>query len=80
MNCRCTHKLLGCVSGGLACIEDQPRAHIELHFARLTDGLRPHDVDKYVRDAQRVIESIEALVRIHNAQEEDIYEQAAGIL
>jgi hypothetical protein len=31
-----------------------------------------------VRDAQRVIESIEALVRIHNAQEEDIYEHAAG--
>jgi hypothetical protein len=37
------------------------------------------DVDKYlVRDAQRVIESIEALVRIHNAQEEDIFEHAAG--
>ena len=36
------------------------------------------DADRYlVRDAQRVIESIEALVRIHNAQEEDIYEHAA---
>ena len=33
---------------------------------------------KMVRDAQRVIESIEALVRIHNAQEEDIYEQAGA--
>ena len=60
------------------------RAHREiLHLARLlgriTDGLRPEDVDKYlVRDAQRVIESIEALVRIHNAQEEDIYEHAAA--
>jgi heavy metal translocating P-type ATPase len=60
------------------------RAHREiLHLARLlarlTDGLRPEDVDKYlVRDAQRVIESIEALVRIHNAQEEDIYEHAAS--
>jgi hypothetical protein len=60
------------------------RAHREiLHLARLlarlTDNLRPEDVDKYlVRDAQRVIESIEALVRIHNAQEEDIYEHAAG--
>jgi hypothetical protein len=35
------------------------------------------DIDHYlIRDAQRIIESIEALVRIHNAQEEDIYEQA----
>jgi heavy metal translocating P-type ATPase len=60
------------------------RAHREiLHLARLlarvADGLRPEDVDKYlVRDSQRVIESIEALVRIHNAQEEDIYEHAAA--
>jgi hypothetical protein len=30
-----------------------------------------------VRDAQRVIEATEALVRVHNAQEEDIYEHAA---
>lgn len=60
------------------------RAHREiLHLARLlarlTEGLRPEDADKYlVRDAQRMIESIEALVRIHNAQEEDIYEHAAA--
>jgi heavy metal translocating P-type ATPase len=60
------------------------RAHREiLHLARLlarlTSGLRAEDVDKYLaRDAQRVIESIEALVRIHNAQEEDIYEHAAA--
>jgi hypothetical protein len=60
------------------------RAHREiLHLARLlarlSDGLRPEDVDKYlVRDAQRVIESIEALVRVHNAQEEDIYEYAGA--
>ncbi|MDC7787764.1 heavy metal translocating P-type ATPase [Rhodoplanes sp. TEM] len=58
------------------------RAHREIqHLARmlgrLADGLEPGDVDRYlVRDAQRVIESIEALVRIHNAQEEDIYEHA----
>jgi hypothetical protein len=32
-----------------------------------------------VRDAQRVIEVIEALVRIHNAQQEDIYELAAKV-
>ena len=61
------------------------RAHREiLHLARLLarliDGLHAEDTDKYlVRDAQRVIESIEALVRIHNAQEEDIYEHAAAV-
>ena len=60
------------------------RAHREiLHLARLlarlSDGLKAEDVDRYlIRDAQRVIESIESLVRIHNAQEEDIYEHAAS--
>jgi heavy metal translocating P-type ATPase len=60
------------------------RAHREIiHqarlLARMADDLTPADADRYlVRDAQRVIESIEALVRIHNAQEEDIYEHAAA--
>jgi heavy metal translocating P-type ATPase len=60
------------------------RAHREIiHMARLlrrlATGLSPQDTDHYlIRDAQRVIEGIEALVRIHNAQEEDIYEHAAG--
>ena len=55
------------------------RAHREiLHLARslsrIAEGLAVQEADRYlVRDAQRVIESIEALVRIHNAQEEDIY-------
>jgi hypothetical protein len=31
-----------------------------------------------IRDGQRIIEAIEALVRIHNAQEEDIYDYASG--
>ena len=59
------------------------RAHREImHLARLLDrlatDLAPTDADRYlVRDAQRVIEAIEALVRIHNAQEVDIYEHAA---
>ena len=59
------------------------RAHREIiHLARLLgqleDGLTPQEADRYlIRDAQRVIESIEALVRIHNAQEEDIYEHAS---
>jgi heavy metal translocating P-type ATPase len=60
------------------------RAHREImHLARLLErlvtDLTPTDADRYlVRDAQRVIEAIEALVRIHNAQEEDIYEHAAN--
>ena len=60
------------------------RAHREIiHLARLlrrlADGLSPGEIDRYfIRDGQRIIESIEALVRIHNAQEEDIYEAAAG--
>lgn len=60
------------------------RAHREImHLARLlhrlTDGLKVQDIDRYlVRDAQRVIESVEALVRLHSAQEEDIYEHAAA--
>ena len=60
------------------------RAHREIiHLARLlrrlSGGLSPGDVDRYlIRDAQRIIELIEALVRIHNAQEEDIYEHAIG--
>jgi len=70
--------------GGGHGLSAMSRAHREiLHLARLlarlTDGLQAEETDKYlVRDAQRVIESIEALVRIHNAQEEDIYEHAAA--
>jgi heavy metal translocating P-type ATPase len=58
------------------------RAHREIiHLARLlgqlAGGISPESTDRYlIRDAQRVIESIETLVRIHNAQEEDIYEHA----
>ena len=60
------------------------RAHREIiHMARLlqrlADGLLPENIDRYlIRDAQRIIESIDALVRIHNAQEEDNYEHAIG--
>jgi hypothetical protein len=60
------------------------RAHREIiHQAHLlasmADGLTANDMDRYlIRDAQRAIESIEALVRLHNAQEEDIYEHAAA--
>jgi heavy metal translocating P-type ATPase len=56
------------------------RAHREiLHLARLlarvVEDQPLEKVDRYlVRDAQRVIEAIETLVRMHTAQEEDIYE------
>jgi heavy metal translocating P-type ATPase len=56
------------------------RAHREiLHLARLlariVEDLPSEKADKnLIRDAQRVIEGIEALVRIHTAQEEDIYD------
>ncbi len=58
------------------------RAHREIqHLARLLErlftGLSAEDADRYfIRDAQRIIESLEALVRLHNAQEEDIYDHA----
>lgn len=56
------------------------RAHREiLHLARLlariVEDIPSEKIDRYlVRDAQRVIEAIETLVRMHTAQEEDIYE------
>jgi heavy metal translocating P-type ATPase len=60
------------------------RAHLEiLHLARLlarvAEDLSPETADRYViRDAQRIIEAIETLVRMHTAQENDIYEAVAG--
>jgi hypothetical protein len=60
------------------------RAHREiLHLARLlarvAEDLPSERVDRYlIRDAQRVIEAIETLVRMHTAQEEDIYEAVAA--
>jgi len=60
------------------------RAHREIlhHGAALGSSRRwlsPNDADRYlIRDGQRIIESIESLVRIHSAQEEDIYESAGN--
>jgi heavy metal translocating P-type ATPase len=56
------------------------RAHREIqHLARLlarvVEDLPSEKIDRYLlRDAQRVIEAIEALARIHSAQEDDIYD------
>jgi hypothetical protein len=58
------------------------RVHRELlHLAhllsRLSESLSEGDVDVLtLRDGQRIIETIETIARIHNAQEEDIYEHA----
>jgi heavy metal translocating P-type ATPase len=60
------------------------RAHREiLHLARLlarvVEDLPSEKVDRYlIRDAQRIVEAIETLVRMHTAQEEDIYEAVAA--
>jgi hypothetical protein len=60
------------------------RAHREiLHLARLlarvVEDLPSEKLDRYlIRDAQRVIEAVETLVRMHTAQEEDIYEAVAA--
>ena len=60
------------------------RAHREiLHLARLLASvakeLPSENVDRYlIRDAQRLIEAIETLVRLHTAQEEDIYDAVAA--
>ena len=60
------------------------RVHRELlHLAhllsRLSDGFSEGDADAMtLRDGQRIIELIETIARIHNAQEEDIYEHAAA--
>ena len=76
------HDEIDAVNIRQATLAAMSRAHREiLHLARLlqrlSDGLKVEDADRYlIRDAQRVIESIESLVRMHNAQEEDIYEHA----
>jgi soluble P-type ATPase len=49
--------------------------HLARLLARLTEDLATEPVDRYlIRDAQRMILSIETLVRLHTAQEEDIYD------
>ena len=60
------------------------RAHREIqHLAgllvRVVADLPSEKIDHYlIRDAQRLIEAIETLVRIHAAQENDIYDAVAS--
>ncbi len=71
------------LSHGLAAMG---RAHREiLHLARLLSRLTREmsepdaEADAYlIRDAQRLIEAIESLVRLHSAQEEDLYDLATA--
>jgi len=62
------------------------RAHREIrHLARMLEtickGLTLEDVDRsLIRDAQRVIQSLETIVRLHSAQEDEIYAQAGEAL
>ena len=51
-----------------------------LAAAGLTRGAAAEDqaLETLMGDAQRVIEAIETLVRMHTAQEEDIYEAVAA--
>jgi hypothetical protein len=45
----------------------------------VTEDLPTEKVDRYlIRDAQRLIEAVETLVRLHTAQEEDIYDAVAA--
>jgi heavy metal translocating P-type ATPase len=68
------------LSGDRAGLSAMSRAHREIsHLARLlgrvAEDAHAQAVDRYLlRDAQRAIESIEVLVRMHVAQEEEIYE------
>ena len=60
------------------------RAHREIqHVARLlgrvAEEARTQKIDRYlIHDAQRLIITLETLVRIHSAQEDDIYEAVAA--
>ena len=68
------------LTGDRSGLSAMSRAHREiLHLARflgrVADDAHARAVDRYLlRDAQRAIESIEVLVRMHIAQEEEIYE------
>jgi hypothetical protein len=66
------------LAGDRAGLSAMSRAHREiLHLARLLGRVAEdaHAQNRYLlRDAQRAIESIEVLVRMHVAQEEEIYE------
>lgn len=60
------------------------RAHREIQhlarlLARIADDLPPQPDRYLVRDAQRLIEAIDTLERVHTAQEEEIYEAVSTI-
>jgi hypothetical protein len=53
--------------------------HLARQLARVVEDLPTEKIDRcLIRDAQRIIEAIETLVRTHTAQEEDIYDAVAA--
>ncbi len=53
--------------------------HLAHLLSRLSESLSEGDTDPTtLRDGQRIVELIETIARIHNAQEEDIYEHATA--
>ena len=72
-------------SGTGVSLSAMSRAHREiLHLARLlerlTRDLPTENIDRYlIRDAQRIVKSVEQIVRIHTAQEEDIYDAVSRL-
>jgi hypothetical protein len=54
-------------------------SHLAHLLSRLCESFSEGDTDPTtLRDGQRIVESIETIARIHNAQEEDIYEHATA--
>jgi len=53
--------------------------HLSRLLARMAEDLPTEEIDLYfMRDAQRVVQAIEILARMHTAQEDDIYEAVAA--
>ena len=68
-------------SHGLSAMSRAHREILQLArlLARIVEDLPTENIDRYlIRDAQRIIEAIETLLRMHTAQEEDIYDAVAG--
>jgi cation transport ATPase len=72
------------IFGGDHGLSAMSRAHREIqHVARLlrraAEEAQTQKIDRYlIHDAQRLIITLETLVRIHSAQEDDIYEAVAA--
>jgi hypothetical protein len=53
--------------------------HLARLLASIAEDLPLETIDRYlIRDAQRIVEAIETLLRMHTAQEDDIHDAAAA--